>query len=383
MDAEADNMTARSATAALATARLIEPADEAGVAAAVREACASGTPVYPIGGGTRLDYGVRPRRPGVGLSLGRLNGLIEYAVQDMTVTVEAGMTLAELARTLAAAGQRLPIDMPAGRRATVGGAVAVDAAGPRRYALGHDPRLRAGAPRGGRPRHGLFRRRPGLEKRRRLQPLPPARRLAGHAGHHHPGDAGRRPLPETSALAACDLHDLAAGRATAGRPGPLGALPVAVELRLRPPHRAGMAARPMPEGSPIRLVAGFEGSGAEVEWMLARLCDQWRRLGVSSLDDRHRRRYAESWWNWLTDFPAELQSSVLPGRTGRTDRPAAQLLPDCCLQAHAGDGLVRVQWSPQAGSGDGLAALVRESCGRPSRNSAASSSCSPRPAITT
>ena len=38
----------------------IEPADEAAVAEAVREAGESKTPVYPIGGGTRLDYGVRP-----------------------------------------------------------------------------------------------------------------------------------------------------------------------------------------------------------------------------------------------------------------------------------------------------------------------------------
>ena len=50
----------------------VTPADEAAVAEAVRERAATGTPVYPIGGGTSLDYGVRPTRPGIGLSLARL-----------------------------------------------------------------------------------------------------------------------------------------------------------------------------------------------------------------------------------------------------------------------------------------------------------------------
>ena len=62
----------------------------------------------------------------------------------------------------------------------------------------------------------------------------------------------------------------------------------------------------------------------------------------------------------MTDFPAELQASVLPGRLVELIGRLGALLPDCCLQAHAGDGLVRVQWPPQAGSGDGLAALVRD-----------------------
>ena len=54
----------------------------------------------------------RPRRPGIGLSLARLNRVIDYPARDMTITVEAGITMAALADTLAAEGQRLPIDAP-------------------------------------------------------------------------------------------------------------------------------------------------------------------------------------------------------------------------------------------------------------------------------
>ena len=47
----------------------ITPAQQADVADAVRSAAAKGAAVYPLGGGTMLDYGVKPNRPGIGLSL--------------------------------------------------------------------------------------------------------------------------------------------------------------------------------------------------------------------------------------------------------------------------------------------------------------------------
>jgi len=47
----------------------------------------------------------------------------------LTITVEAGMTVAELAKRLASEGQRLPVDIPQPDRATVGGAVAGAIAG--------------------------------------------------------------------------------------------------------------------------------------------------------------------------------------------------------------------------------------------------------------
>ena len=54
----------------------------------------------------------------------------------MTVTVEAGVTMQALAETLAAERQRLPIDVPLAERATVGGVVATNWNGPRRYGQG-------------------------------------------------------------------------------------------------------------------------------------------------------------------------------------------------------------------------------------------------------
>ena len=114
----------------------IEPADQAAVAKAVQTAAGRQMAVYPLGGGTRQDYGARPTRPGIGLSLTKLNRVIDYPAADLTITVEAGTTIAELTKRLASQRQQLPIDIPQPERATVGGAVVVNAAGPRRYAYG-------------------------------------------------------------------------------------------------------------------------------------------------------------------------------------------------------------------------------------------------------
>jgi glycolate oxidase FAD binding subunit len=102
----------------------------------VRAAAADGTPVYPLGGETALDFGLAPKTPGIGLSLAGLNRVIDYPARDMTVTVEAGVTMGELARVLASEGQRLPVDAPAADRATLGGLIATNHSGPLRYGHG-------------------------------------------------------------------------------------------------------------------------------------------------------------------------------------------------------------------------------------------------------
>ena len=60
---------------------------------------------------------------------------------DMTVTVEAGVTLAALERALAAARQWLPLDPPRAADMTVGGLIAADRSGPLRCALRQGARL--------------------------------------------------------------------------------------------------------------------------------------------------------------------------------------------------------------------------------------------------
>jgi glycolate oxidase FAD binding subunit len=112
------------------------PGDQAELAALVRQAYDEAAPIYPIGGGTCLDYGLPAKQPGIGLSLAGLNRVVDYPSRDMTITVEAGVNMAALAGELARQGQRLPIDAAQADTATIGGVVAVNFSGPRRYGHG-------------------------------------------------------------------------------------------------------------------------------------------------------------------------------------------------------------------------------------------------------
>jgi glycolate oxidase FAD binding subunit len=65
-----------------------------------------------------------------------LDRVIDYPARDMTITVQAGITIAKLQALLATENQQLPIDVPLPEQATLGGAIAVNASGPRRYGYG-------------------------------------------------------------------------------------------------------------------------------------------------------------------------------------------------------------------------------------------------------
>jgi glycolate oxidase FAD binding subunit len=81
-----------------------------------------------------MAAGNPPARYDVALGLDLLAQVIEYEPADLTITVEAGMTLGALADTLAAQGQFLPIDAP--MESCVGGVLATGASGVSRHAYG-------------------------------------------------------------------------------------------------------------------------------------------------------------------------------------------------------------------------------------------------------
>ena len=66
----------------------------------------------------------------------RLARVVEHEPADLTATVEAGLTMAPLQAALGARGQWLPLDPPEPARATLGGVLATNAAGPRRHLYG-------------------------------------------------------------------------------------------------------------------------------------------------------------------------------------------------------------------------------------------------------
>jgi glycolate oxidase FAD binding subunit len=112
------------------------PASVAELGEVVREAVGSGRGVYPVGGRTTLDVGFPPIKPGFAVDTTALDQVIDYPARDMTITVRAGITVAKLQEVLAAENQWLPVDVPRPEAATLGGAVALNKSGPRRFGYG-------------------------------------------------------------------------------------------------------------------------------------------------------------------------------------------------------------------------------------------------------
>ena len=115
---------------------VLQPASPIELERSLGVASAENLAVIPIGGRTMLDLGMPPRRYDVALDLSGLNRVVDYEPNDFTITVEAGMTLADLQRHLAVNGQFLPLDHPRFERATLGGLCAVGRGGLRRNSFG-------------------------------------------------------------------------------------------------------------------------------------------------------------------------------------------------------------------------------------------------------
>ncbi|MCX7424676.1 MAG: FAD-binding oxidoreductase [Planctomycetia bacterium] len=345
----------------------ITPADAAAVAAAVAEAARTDAAVYPIGGGTALDYGARPTRTGVGVSLAKLNRVVDHPARDLTITVEAGLTIAALRKKLAAERQRLPVDIPQADRATVGGAVAASPSGPRRYrwstmrdyVIGIHAVDGAGTEFSGGGR--VVKNAAGYDL---------CRLLTGSLGTLAVITQVTlmvKPMADTAAVMACDLGDFDTAERLLAVMVRTDTLPVAIELLAGPAWRDDPALGPMTDGAVGRLVVGFEGSAPEVDWMLESLAGEWHQCGVANPITVPSAQ-VEPLYRRLTEFPVGtpepdgsaplvVQISVLPSATVAAVRRLREMMPECSLEVHAGNGVIRGRF---AVAPDAAAAMLRE-----------------------
>jgi len=340
------------------------PATPSEAAREIRRAAADRLPVYPVGGATALDCPSAPDKEGLGLMLGRLNRIIDYAADDLTITVEAGVTLEQLNQTLAQRCQRLPVDLWQPQRTTVGGLVATDWAGPRQFGYGtvRDYVLGVRAVDG---RGEEFAAGGRVVKNAAGYNL--ARLLVGSWGTLAvitEVSLMVRPAAAQSALLLCRPRDFAHAEQLLAQLQGGRVLPVAVELlagrRRIEEVSAGaeqVEQQAQEETEALCLIAGFEGPAAEVDWMLHRLSAQWRELGAGA-GEQVRGRDAERLWARLTDFAPHVEIRTLPGQVTRLVEQLVRLDTAGAYQAHAGNGVVlaRFSWSDPAE----LAAAWRE-----------------------
>jgi glycolate oxidase FAD binding subunit len=314
---------------------------------AVRQAIEEGQAIYPVGGGTMLALGRPPGRPGVALDTRGLDRVVDYPARDMTITGGAGITLAELQRLLASEGQRLPVDVPRPDRAALGGALAVNASGPRRFGCGTFRDYVLGI-------HTVNDEGQEVKAGGRV-----VKNVAGYdLCKLHVGALGTlgvitqvtlklRPLPEAQALITfgCDAARLAdlLDRLHASR-----TRPVCVDLLNAVASR--VVAREhgvsLPE-APWVLAVGFEGNEASVGWQVRQLIAELSPAGIRGLEARAARA-ADPLWAALVEltdqpesqlgFKANMLHSVVADFCLHAERASPVPL---LMQAHAGSGIVR------------------------------------------
>ena len=117
-------------------ARVVIPTSQAAVGAVMQQAAQQGWTVAPWGGGTHQHIGAPPTRVDLVVSTAALTGVLQHEPNDLTISVEAGMTAGALRAYLATHGQMIPIDPALPDQTTIGGMLATACDGPRRAQYG-------------------------------------------------------------------------------------------------------------------------------------------------------------------------------------------------------------------------------------------------------
>jgi glycolate oxidase FAD binding subunit len=334
------------------------PAESSDVVEMMRAAYELRRPIFPFGGQTSLDYGGPPQRDGQSLDLISLNRLIDYTPRDMTIVVEPGLRMADLAATLAAESQQLPIDVPRADEATVGGAVATNWSGSRRYGYGTFRDYVIGI-------HAVDGRGIAFKGGGRV-----VKNVAGYDFCKLlTGSLGTlgvitqlafkvKPLVERAATIVATCHDLATAEEMLRRLGELAAPPSAIDLLVGTTidEIAGSTSAPQEKPSAATLVVRVEGTEPEVVWLGERV--QYELWGAAATSvHRLSDASADSLWSRLTEFtdrgpyaepdnsPLVLKFAVPPSAVTATITDVRKHDPACTILAHAASGIVYVRFA--------------------------------------
>lgn len=345
---------------------VLRPASVADLCDHVRSLAQNNQAIYPVGGQTMLGFGLPPAKAGSALDLTALQQVIDYPARDMTITVQAGVRMAELHQILAAEGQRLPIDIPRAAEATLGGSIACNTSGPRRLGFGTFRDYVIGITtindQGQETKAG-------------------GRVVKNVAGYDfcklHTGALGTlgvisqvtlkvRPAPEEQALLAmgCPSDKL---EAMLDLLHTSHTRPMCLEVlnRVAVKHISQRKAVHLPEADWV-LVVGYEDSEAAVGWQIQQLIKEVTSSGIPGNWNVEAVAGAASLplWEALTEaicppeFALGLRASVLPSRAAEFCR-FALALGEPMIQSHAANGVVRLHWPEAANAQEVFQSLSR------------------------
>ena len=301
--------------------------------------------VVPRGNGTKMAAGAIPGKIDLVLSMVRINRITEHDIPNLSLSVEAGITLAEVQKKLAGTGKGsfLPLDPPYSEQATIGGIIATNSSGPRRY-LYNSARdlllgLKAVSPNGDVVAFGgkTVKNVSGYDMTKLMIGS------WGALGVITEITTKLLPLPEASATLLAFFGDLAKAGSLTRKILHSVLLPSAMELM------DGRAAGQLGEKARYLVAFSLEGVGEAVDRQVAEIGEMAKREGaldtkvLKGEDDR-------TFWIRVRDFALASAASVilrsnvviskLTEILGRYETMAQAAGVDCALIGHAGNGIL-------------------------------------------
>ncbi len=323
--------------------------DQAGVAEALRTAHQAKLPVFPIGGQTSLEYGGALSADDRQLDLTGLSKIVDYTPRDMTIVVEAGVRMDDLASTLAAERQHLPIDVPRAAEATIGGVTATNWTGPRRLGHGSMRDYVIGI-------HAVDGRGIAFKSGGRV-----VKNVAGYDFCKLlTGSLGTlgvitqlalkvKPQPECSATVIANCQELAVAETILARLVNLAATPIAIDLLVGTAwYQEAFAGK---SDSTATLVVRVEGTQAEAEWMAEHVQYEFWQGGAAGAQLLPP-PIADCLWSYQIEFADRgattkhdeaslvLKIAVPPSAILATIDDLRSHDPACTIQAHAASGIL-------------------------------------------
>jgi len=322
---------------------IVRPTSVAELGELVRGAATNNEAIYPLGGRTQLGLGNPPTKPGMAVDLRGLDQVVDFPARDMTVTVQAGIAIAKLQAMLAPENLRLPIDVPRAGEATLGGILATNTSGLRRYGYGTLRDYVIGISAVNDEGHEFM---AGGRVVKNVAGYDLCKLLIGSLGTLGiitQATLKLRPLAEENALitigcAGAALEELLA-QVHESR-----TRPVCVELlNQRAAKEIFGATQTACPDAPWSVVVGYEGNADAVNWQVQQLV---KELGGSHSLDARVGEAAAGLWQSLIEWPAATQASIVL-KTNQLPSDVASLCvqanagaPQTAIRAHAGNGII-------------------------------------------
>jgi glycolate oxidase FAD binding subunit len=323
---------------------IIEPESTYEITEIIRKCETDGITLAPMGSGRTLAE-IRHGPVDAGVSLARMNRIVAFEPDDMTVVAEAGLTLGVLNRQMAVHGQCLPADPPMPDLTTLGALVATARSGPIRLGegtlrdlligirfVGHDGRLVHG---GGRVVKNVA----GYDLMKVMTGS------FGTLGIITETAFKVRPIRKnyTLAIVACDrVEDAFEVARNAEQAAPL------IHVEVLSQGLGALFARP----AQAVVLAGFGGNRTEVEHQRARICDALGPHTEIMKADEATGAYERLRDLDFSDATIVAQMAVMPAELARC-------LSGCGahFRAHAASGVAQI-FLADAHSGDEIQSAV-------------------------